>query len=350
MKVLILGSGKSYHATRWAKSLNQLDCTIYFFTVHKKTRPIGSINYQEGFFKEKKGYILNIPQLLLFVQKINPDLIHVHSGGGYGFMASFLFKRLKIISLYGSDLYIAPKERKLSRWNLIFQLKKYHSIQCTSLDMAEEAKLYTSKSIKVIPFGINTELFQSKKEKKNKKIKIGIVKKLEKIYGIDLLIQAYNGLGNLKENCELHIVGEGSERDYLIKLVGNSRDVIFHGAIPNSEVPKFLSTLDIFIVPSRSEGFGVAAIEAASCQLPVIAANVGGLPEVVINNVTGLLFEKENIEDLTDKIKKLIKNESLRLAFGKNGREFVKKNYDWNNNLQDQIIEYQTLLIDKKKK
>lgn len=345
MKILILGSGNSYHATRWAKSLSQIGQKIHFFSIHPKTKPLNGVQYYEGIFKGKKGYILNIFQLIFLVRKINPDVIHAHCGGGYGLMGSILFKRKKILSLYGSDLYIAPKKSKLSMLNLIFQLKKYNSIQCTSYNMAKEAGLYTSKKIKIIPFGVNIELFEPRKQSnKNNIIKIGIVKKLEKIYGIDLLIQAFHGLGHLGRKCELHIVGEGTERGYLIELSNNSENIIFHGSIPNSSVPKFLSTLDIFVIPSRSEGFGVAAVEASSCQLPIIAANVGGLPEVVINNLTGLLFEKENAADLKNKLKKLIEDDSSRINYGVRGREHVKRNYDWKKNLKDQIIEYQNLL------
>ena len=82
------------------------------------------------------------------------------------------------------------------------------------------------------------------------------------------------------------------------------------------------------IAPSRSEGFGMVAVEAMACSKPVIATKVGGLKEIVIDGYNGLLVEKNNPNDLREKILELINNEDLRKILGKNGREFSKK-FSW---------------------
>ena len=82
------------------------------------------------------------------------------------------------------------------------------------------------------------------------------------------------------------------------------------------------------VVPSRSEGFGMVAVEGMACSKPVIATKVGGLEEIVIDGYNGLLVEKNNPNDLKEKILELINNEELRKTLGKNGKEFSKK-FSW---------------------
>src|SRR5690606_15493326 len=124
---------------------------------------------------------------------------------------------------------------------------------------------------------------------------------------------------------------------------------IFYGLIQNDKLPDFLAKLDIFVVPSRFESFGVAAVEAQACGLPVIVSNVGGLPEVVENNVTGLVVENENIELFAESMKTLIQDEKLRKQFSKNAIDRVKKYYDWEKNLDLMISIYERILINDKK-
>jgi L-malate glycosyltransferase len=345
IKILMVASGKSYHATRWANALVKENLEVYFYTNHKFLRPLDEkIILLKGKVKNKIGYILNILDLIKTVKIINPHIVHVHSAGGYGFMGSFI-KKFKILSLYGSDIFISPNKSIINKMILKYQLKKYPLIQSTSQSMSLEAKKYTTSKINIIAFGVDTDLFIYKQNKIiDNTIRIGIVKKLEKIYGIDILINAFKKITNVNNIIELYIVGDGTQKSNLRILASDNKHIYFKDAIPNKMVPSFLSTLDIFVVPSRSESFGVAAIEASSCSLPVIASNVGGLPEVVINNKTGLLFEKEDIKGLTQKLNILIEDSTLRKSLGFNGRNFIEKTYNWKQSIKEQINIYKKII------
>src|SRR5262249_2670387 len=100
-------------------------------------------------------------------------------------------------------------------------------------------------------------------------------------------------------------------------------------AVPHSQVPEVLSRIDIFVVPSLSESFGVAAVEASACGLPVVASRVGGLPEVVVDGETGLLVPPSDSPALANALDRLIGSEELRVRFGRNGRAFVEQLYSW---------------------
>ena len=109
-----------------------------------------------------------------------------------------------------------------------------------------------------------------------------------------------------------------------------------------SEVPTFLNQMDIFVMPStsNSETFGVAALEASACALPVIASRIGGIPEVIQDNITGYLVEHDKVLLLADTLRMLIEDAAKRLRMGQAGRQFVIDQYLWQNNVATLLSNY----------
>ena len=87
--------------------------------------------------------------------------------------------------------------------------------------------------------------------------------------------------------------------------------------------------MDLYIMPSRTDAFGIAFLEAWASGKPVIGANIGATPEVIRNNIDGLLVQFDNSKEIADAVVKLLKKKKLRKYMGLNGLEKVKKNYTW---------------------
>ncbi|MBN1980056.1 MAG: glycosyltransferase family 4 protein, partial [Chitinivibrionales bacterium] len=102
---------------------------------------------------------------------------------------------------------------------------------------------------------------------------------------------------------------------------------------------------DIFVMPTvyRPESLGVAAIEAAAMGIPVVASNFGGIPEVVIQGVSGFLVEPGSAEQIAEAISTLVRDSSLRLAMGTAGRKMVLEKYDWQHCVESLWELYHTL-------
>ena len=109
-------------------------------------------------------------------------------------------------------------------------------------------------------------------------------------------------------------------------------------------LPEYIGKMDIFVMPSLSESFGVSALEAESMEIPVVATNVGGIPEVVVNEVTGLLVKPNNHWALANAIIKLLSNNDLRTKMGKNGRKLVIEKYNWQENMEKIEKIYKSLI------
>jgi len=105
-----------------------------------------------------------------------------------------------------------------------------------------------------------------------------------------------------------------------------------------------LARLDIFAMPSTYEGFGVAAIEAAAMEVPVVASNVYGIPDVVDDGVTGLLVPPKDVSALAQALRSLIADEERRRQMGRAARAFVAERYSWEKNTAEMESLYGEML------
>jgi glycosyltransferase involved in cell wall biosynthesis len=124
------------------------------------------------------------------------------------------------------------------------------------------------------------------------------------------------------------MVGDGPERSattYRAEQLNVKDDVIFVGKQAN--IPDYLGVADVFLLPSELESFGLAALEAQACEVPVIATRIGGIPEVVYEGETGYLSDIGDIEKMSADTLRLLGDEDLRRAFGEKGRELAIQRY-----------------------
>ena len=160
------------------------------------------------------------------------------------------------------------------------------------------------------------------------RIIIGQVGSLIKRKGVDILIEAGKLLADKRLNFHIVLVGSGPDESYFRQLVQGLRlsgHVTFYG---NSDSPEYVyqNIIDINVLASRSESFGLTLAEGSACGLPCVGSNTGGIPEVILDNETGLLFRSGDAKDLADKLELLIINSPLREKMGKNGQDYIAEN------------------------
>ena len=138
---------------------------------------------------------------------------------------------------------------------------------------------------------------------------LGVISRLEKIKGMDLVVPAFARVLKEHPNTHLLVVGDGSLRATMEQQATElncSGNITWIGRQPQEALQQWYSKMDIVLMPSRSEGFGLTAIEAMSNGCVVVSSNVGGLPEVVRDGICGLLHNSEDTKDMADKISMLI--------------------------------------------
>jgi glycosyltransferase involved in cell wall biosynthesis len=358
MKICYLANAASTHTQRWAKAMRDKGCIIDVISFDRYDIEGVNVHYVKPLKSEygklpsepkNKSYILKCGEVKKIIKAAGPDILHAHYATGYGLTGALLGFHPYVISTWGTDIFNAPKRNALFKSMVKYNLKKADYITSTSMALTKETMLYTDKKVYTIPFGIDLKSFcpQKGKANNNSNIVIGMVKSLEEVYGIRYGIQAFYELHKKYRNTELLIVGSGTQKDEMVKLCNDlniSHDVRFIGRVPNGKVPEYLNMMDIFLMPSLNESFGVAALEAEACGLPVVASDAGGIPEVVAGGKTGFLVKPKDIHSIADALEKLVVDVSLRENMGEAGRKFVSKNYNWSDNVKSMYNLYVDIL------
>ena len=162
----------------------------------------------------------------------------------------------------------------------------------------------------------------------NRPITIGVVSRLESIKGMDLVVPAFAKVKAVHPGVRLLIVGDGTLRGRMeqqVQTSGISDSVEFAGRQPQETLAQYYDRIDILLMPSRSEGFGLTAIEGMARGCVVVASRVGGLPEVVRDGEVGLLHESENIDDLASKLIYLCESPELWQKYSARAITYVKR-------------------------
>lgn len=162
----------------------------------------------------------------------------------------------------------------------------------------------------------------------NRPITIGVVSRLESIKGMDLVVPAFAKVKVAHPEVRLLVVGDGTLRGQMeqqAQAAGISEAAEFVGRQPQEALTHYYDRIDILLMPSRSEGFGLTAIEGMARGCVVVASRVGGLPEVVREGAVGLLHHKDNIDDLADKISSLVENLSELHRLSANALLYVSR-------------------------
>ena len=157
---------------------------------------------------------------------------------------------------------------------------------------------------------------------------LGLVSRLEHIKGMDLVVPAFAEVRKRFPDVQLLVVGDGSLRaamEQQAMALGCDDAVTWAGRQPQEELSQYYSRMDIVLMPSRSEGFGLTAIEAMAHGCVVVASDIGGLPEVVRDGVCGLLHRSEDVKDMAEKICSLIASPELYRSLQKNALQHVQK-------------------------
>jgi glycosyltransferase involved in cell wall biosynthesis len=138
--------------------------------------------------------------------------------------------------------------------------------------------------------------------------------------GVDVLIRAFNKISIKYPDYKLKVIGWCPEgREYFENIAKQNNTIQLLEPIPYEEVPKIMAACSLFVLPSRTEAMGRVLIEAMACKKPIVASNVDGIPTIVKNDFNGLLFESENVDDLAEKIDRLLGNKDLAKKLAENG-------------------------------
>jgi phosphatidylinositol alpha-1,6-mannosyltransferase len=216
---------------------------------------------------------------------------------------------------------------------LIVTVSKYSRDKIIQFYDADKTK------IRIVPNGVDLQRFKPVQGLESIKRQIGIDSKLCVLFvgrliprkGLPFLIEAAKHIVKEFKETIFVIVGDGPLKNHLLACleeINLSGNFVFLGDVNENVLPALYNCADVFALPSIQEGQGIALLEAQATAKPVVAFNVGGVHEAMVDKETGLLV-KPNSRELADAILKLLSSWSLREKMGVKGREFVSNNFSW---------------------
>lgn len=224
-----------------------------------------------------------------------------------------------------AKLYISIEQKLVSNVDKVIAV---------SNSCAHELKSYYGiKDVEVVYNGVDTLFFVPNEMENEDEPYILYAGSLDALKGLTDIIRSAKYICREQQNIKFILAGRGPLEKYLKRLVhdlGLDEHFSFTGYVDQEILLKYYQNATIFVHPSYHEGLPTTILEAMSCELPVVATAVAGTSEIIIDGKNGFLVPPKNPERLAKAILSLLNNKELRERMGKNDREYIKRNFDWN--------------------
>ena len=312
--------------------LGELRKNIFYHEVRTSDYPLFKFTPYEQVLTSKLVDVVKFEKL---------DLLHVHYAIPHASAAYMAQQILKdqgveipfITTLHGTDITLVGKDPSFEPV-INFSINKSNRVTAVSENLKNETfKLFDIKNkIEVIPNFIclkeykldNNEYYKKRFAPNNEKI-ICHVSNFRKVKRIEDVLTMFEGISK-EIDVKLILVGDGPERGRLEQIARNSnhmKNIFFLGSLKSTK--EVLNISDLFVLPSSKESFGLSALEAMACEVPVIASDTGGIPEVIIHGESGMLNSVGDTYQMTKNALKLLSNDSLLEKFKANAYKQAMK-------------------------
>ena len=328
--------GSGVVATELGKGLSRIGHQVHFITYDQPTR---LDFFNENIFYHEVGvpsyplfqyppYELALASKMVDVVKYEKlDLLHVHYAIPHASAAYMAKKILEthgiyipvVTTLHGTDITLVGKDASYEPV-VTFSINQSDGVTAVSEDLKRDTFLHfdIKREIEVIPNFVDISRFKKQRKEHFKKAICPNDEKLlvhtsnfRAVKRVEDVVRVFDKVRN-QIPARLLLVGDGPERmgiEMLCRELGTCGDMRFLGKL--DAVEEVLSVADLFIMPSEKESFGLAALEAMACEVPVISSNTGGLPELNINGQTGFMSNVGDVDDMVKNALFILKDENL---------------------------------------
>jgi N-acetyl-alpha-D-glucosaminyl L-malate synthase BshA len=289
----------------------------------------------------------------------NLDILHVHYAIPHAAVAYMAKKILLaqgryipvVTTLHGTDITLVGNNRAFAPV-VEFSINKSDGVTAVSQSLKDDtlALFHIERDIRVIYNFIDFERFRKTNKEHFKKLIapdgeriVAHTSNFRKVKRVEDVVQIFEKI-HKKVPSKLLMIGDGPERQHceqLCRELGICDDVRFLGK--QDAIEELLAICDLFVIPSESESFGLAALEAMACEVPVISSNSGGLPEVNIHGVTGFLSDAGNVTEMAAYAIQLLQNEEMLSQFRANALTQAKR-FDIDNILPEYESYYEEII------
>ena len=349
MRLCYLADAPYIHTRRWVDHFVAQGHQVDVISFRPAEIEGARVHYVDGWERlGKLRYLIHARRVGRLVRSLQPDIVHALHLTSYGFLAARAGVHPCVISVWGTDVLEAPRLTPFHWLITRYALARADRVTATGMRLAEATLRYMppDTDVDVIPYGVDLDRFHPQERAPQDDLVVGSVGRLSPEKGLKYLLRAMAEVAPHEPRARLLLAGDGPDRRSLERLatrLGLVDRVEFTGELPHDQVPQALARMDVFAMPSTWEGFGVAALEAAAMELPVVASNVHGIPDVVENGLTGILIPPKDVRALSRALLRLLRDPDERRRMGRAGRDMVAARYDWSANARQMQALYSDL-------
>jgi glycosyltransferase involved in cell wall biosynthesis len=305
--------------------------------------------------------LISLIQIIIIIYKFKPHIIHTHAAksGLLGRLASMLYyKKVRLVHTYHGNVF----EGYFSNFknNILIFIERFLAKKSTKIiaisklqshDLIYKYKICEKEKIEIVPLGFDLNRFTEDKNLKREKLRkefnvhddtilITIIGRIVPVKNHQLFIDVINYCKNRSSRViKALIVGDGSETEKIINCVENYNlsysykdlnkecDVLFSSW--RSDIDSVLAASDIVCLTSLNEGTPVSIIESMASETASISTNVGGVSDIIENNISGIVSSKK-VNDYGENLLQIIEDDKLRLKLAKKGKSISLENYNYN--------------------
>jgi L-malate glycosyltransferase len=332
------------------KKLENVKIYVVLFNDGKLAKELIRAKVETGIFAENENsYLTILRRTKRFIKKINPCVVHSHRYKEN--ITAYLLKEANMACLATQHGLPETNIIRLKNFSLISRINdyilanKFSKVVCVSSSMKQSfiAKGFKNERIEVIRNGI--EIRECNRIQNRGIFTVGAVGRICKVKDYILFVNIANYILKIeKKPIHFLIAGDGPERNEIQGLIykfGIEKSCIICGHI--DEIKAFYGKLDVFLNTSLHEGIPIAVLEAMEHNVPVVAPNVGGLPEIIHNSIDGYLIDSRDPIEFANKIL-LLRNWEQRQKMGRSAREKVEKYFSANRMAQEYVRLYSEII------
>ena len=350
MRILYLSDAKSIHTQRFAEHFREAGHEVHLASFRNHHIPGVTLHLLPTYGIGKIGYLFSLQKLRMITKKIKPDIVHAHHLTSYGFLAAMARLKPLVVTAWGSDLLIAPRESRILRWVTSKSLVAADVITTVGEHMnapAIQLGAQVSK-IHVIPFGVDVTAFYPRRNPSSfpKKLSIISTRKFAPIYDIQTLLDA---LGLIKKRglyFTAALVGDGPLRhdfEKRVEKLGIASEVNFLGHVEHNVLARLLAEANIFVTSSQSDGNNISLNEAMACGCYPIASDIPANRKWIEHEVNGLLFPVGDSIALADCLENILRDPAKTITPFSLNRHIAETRGNWRVCVEKMDLIYRSL-------
>ena len=341
MRILYVADAQSVHTRRWAEAFRDLGAQVHVASFRPAQIEGVAVHTLPTAGLGKAGYLLALPVLRRLAWRLRPDVVHAQYLTSYGFLAALAGLHPLVVTAWGSDVLVSPRESRVARWLVGHALRHADRVTTVAehMNAAVVALGAAAGRVQAVPFGVDTALFRPPATPRVEAPPLRVIctRNFAPVYSVHTLVEAAQLLQGRGVALALDLVGAGPLHAALqaqVQGAGLAPVTVFHGHVDHPRLVALLGAAHVFVSPAVSDGNNVSLNEAMACGCFPVATDIPANAQWIDPGRNGLLFRPGDAAGLADAIARAAGDAALRAAAAVANRLIVEQRADWQGNVQ----------------